>query len=380
MESGGKSKCIIGGGVDTLTPTPMTSTIQDLPDSILINIISRLRMKSAKRCTAVCKAWYRLMKDEATSRYMESCYADSGSFALLSTWPDCNKANLAYLVALVSSSEEDTVGCPQLVIGGSAIVVGCCNDVLLCQGNESNYFVWEPLGGNDNWVPLPPLQHRWMESFLCGIAAHSDGSFTVIHIADCIRRRPAHRLSVQTFSNHKHNWVWKEEQMFLPPGRVFKWESTCYPQGVMYKGFMFWLGETRFLFGVADPYHSADGDSCSTSCVPLLIDLPPNFKYIKNECLETWRGNLTILQMSTWPSSVGIWILHDDDHRWSLHKQVSLYRVFQQLPLDEDDVPLGQRRVELLGSHPYDHNIIYFRVWRTVLSLDFSTMALQQLL
>ncbi|CAL1393078.1 unnamed protein product [Linum trigynum] len=361
----------------------MTSTIQDLPDSILINIISRLRMKSAKRCSAVCKAWYRILKDEATSRYMESCYDGSSSFALLSIALALSSTTVsAYVVAAESSSEEDTVGCARFVLEGAPTVLGCCNDVLLCQGLESVYFVWEPLGGNDNWVPLPPLKYESIDRFLCGIAAHSDGSFTVIHIAGCVRWQPAHRLSVQTFSNHKHNWVWKEEVMYLPAGRVFNWESTYYPQGIMYKGFMFWLGETHSLFGVADPYHAADGEGSSASCVPLLIDLPPKFVYKNNERLEICRGNLTILQMSEWPTpcgTVSVWILlDDDDHcRWLLHKHVSLRNVFQQPPLDECVLPLYQQRVELLGSNPSDHNIIYFRVWMTVFSLDFSTMALQ---
>ncbi|CAL1414331.1 unnamed protein product [Linum trigynum] len=417
-----------------------STSITDLPQTILIGIISRVPLRCAKRCSAVCKTWYKLLvKDEATSNYLQHWYGGGGgddqmssrrnssSFALLTNmttlFPSCSNRLWSWVVAAAySSAEEDTVGIwPRLMIrpcndddneqrlrysnevrgsGGQRMeVVACCNDVLLCEENDSAsaYYVWEPVSGEHNWVPLPVISshhHRNSEQrrrFLYGLASEPDGSFTVVRIT--ASERPTGCVLMHTFSNRSRedSWAWKEHHVDWPAGQEFLWVEH-YPQGLVYKGFMFWLGAKHALFGVdldprRHPHH------------PVLITLPPEFRYIGNECLGVCRGSLTIVQMSDTPSPlaaayVAIWILNhgssssrsgnsvDEFCSWSLHKRVSLQQAigsadpFQRPPTSDlsGDASLPRMgRLKLLGRHPYELDIVYFRVWRTVFSLDLSS-------
>ncbi|VFQ71756.1 unnamed protein product [Cuscuta campestris] len=211
-----------------------------LPPEVIALILSRLPAKSAVKCTAVCKAWYALIKDPSfISAHLHQAAALQDDYLLLHGL--CGRSlNLVYRLY----RENDAFGeykqiHPPVKLGGSSVflICGMCNGLVCLAGFNSdsyNIILWNPCIQKHFIFPTPdlPFEGRYKSAIGFGYDSESDDYKVLLVMPPVVEED---LTEVWLFSLNRCSWTRLSE---VCP----KHSCYCLSEVVFVKGALHWHG------------------------------------------------------------------------------------------------------------------------------------------
>ncbi|KDP39731.1 hypothetical protein JCGZ_02751 [Jatropha curcas] len=352
------------------------TTINDVPDCLIIEILLRLPLKSAKHCMLVSKHWYALMSTPYFAhRFLQLNYTsvllmsyedfDNGIKKLLVTYQKWIFRSQALSLSVLPC---DYLPCePE---AEPASVVASCQDLLLCcsrLGSKSVYFICNPTTGRWTQLPPSPPPHKQTRHGFIFQGCGTSFKYAVVRIPYFAELRFCNDLKVQIFISDSANW---SEKLLTCRSKVFGWPLlNC--SGIPHKGMLFWIScFLNVLIGI-DPFN--EGES------PRLIDLPPGAFSIRiNKSLAVCKGILRLLEIKDDFTkdvlSIRVWDLKDYEQvEWCLEHDISFFGLQSKNPTWFQ----CKQSVKLLASDSNNGDIVYFMMGRsTVVSCNLHMQTL----
>ena len=288
------------------TRTRTATTIDDLPKSLVLEILHRLDFKSAMRCRSVSKEWCFVVSDPSFARYfVKRSIMDHHRcpFTVLLQYHAPGAKNINILLPLEEEPYFKSLPyVPPIYPQNVDISIrASCHDLLLCYAVVAGYntagvyYVVNPI--TRQWNSLPPLPDHYTyidsEWPRVGLICNYDTlhhkqqqqlSFRVVFIPK-FEYIPM-EFKVQIFSSDTSKW---RAYMVLCPAPHRFVSSMFSFQAVPCNGLLFWCGE-EFLVGL-DPYNSG-----CCRCLQMPLEWSPSFGYFHP--LGLCNGALRISHLS----------------------------------------------------------------------------------
>ncbi|XP_058099101.1 F-box protein At5g07610-like [Magnolia sinica] len=373
-----------------------------LTDDLLINILSRLPLKSLLRFKCVSKAWQLLISDSFlqrilptpmsglifSDRYRNNCPVERVQYAFITdkTHPTCN------------NSPTDIGNLSFFPRHRELYTVDCCNGLLLGLHRQDIYstpvyYVINP--ATKKWAELPaPAKERPHTTHRLAFDPRISPHYTLICSGSF--------TGVDIFSSKTGVWV----QSKVPQPLVIRhWRRSAGPMSVLFNRTLHMLSEGDSIVGF-------DVDGECFRLIPLPVPMPTDCRECRQRCLGVFGGHLYYANHDG--VQLQIWILEDyDERKWALkhktkidclvekHPQAicssALYKGFcglyeiregGHLPfwLADDGiiVETGEasqlyylREFSVLAFHP-DLEVVFLGMGDTVLSYNLNSMKLEE--
>ncbi|XP_030969740.1 F-box protein At3g26010-like [Quercus lobata] len=362
--------------------------IEDLPISLLLEILYRLDLKSAMRCKSVARQWCNLISDPSFANNFVRLHASSvmdRPFALLLNYVDKQIKKRHLLVTSEEPEFKSLTYIPPIYQHDNieVTVQASCNDLLLCcanmvgndagSGPMSEYYVINPI--SRQWTALPPMPQlaRARVGFICwyDTALHKQLSYRVMRIPEF--KGESAEFGVEIFSSDTGKWT--QSVGLCPQG--FRLDVFAFP-GVPYNGLLFWWSSTDCLVGF-DPNTSK---CCQFFEKP--VELNPSHGI---ERLGVCHGTLRICQISGYPYEVAfadpclrVWELKDYDEggKWNLEHELYFDKmVSEKSPWLTEYLSKKYPTVAVLAYHPNDGEIVYLMIKFKVVSCNLRRKTLE---
>ncbi|KAM0909745.1 hypothetical protein ACQ4PT_014626 [Festuca glaucescens] len=327
----------------------MGSSLADLTDDLLLEILSRLPVKSVCRSKCVSRHWRGLITHRANRKKLPQTL--SGFFS--------RHISLDVRPRLYSilGGQEQLVSDPSLsFLPGYTYVwpVDCCNGLLLClcskgaPNNEGDYVVCNP--ATEEWLILPD-SGRHGEVFarrLCFDPAVSSG-FHVFCILEDVEEYIA---DLEIYSSEEGEWSHKENG--------WAEDTMLYDRSVFLNGMLHFISTDSRIAAV-------DKEGKTWKTIPLLETMKSETDRESNDALILRsQGRLHYLNVRDRdPSTLSVWIL-DSYHtgKWIFKYNISISKLFghKRFRLARD--------YTLIAIHP-DCNLIFVILNRENLLLSY---------
>ncbi|XP_023755831.1 F-box protein At1g49990 [Lactuca sativa] len=346
--------------------------IQNLTESLLLEILARLPLKSLFRFKCVCKHWLDLISQPSFSRFycsrMLSASSSSIPFRILyryiyvSKFTDVldrfrpeNYNSSKFSVLFLSTIEEQQQSDQFKVLGVSNGLVLCC---LL---GPLVYYVCDPVTRQSVTLPRPKDRSTnrhpifFGEGFVSKV--NEDNvlvSFTVVRVE--LLSSPSNYLNLETFSSDTGKWADYKLPCSKPIALLKRGGGP-----ITYKGILHWFVDIHGMVAF-DPYRNQK--SCRVIPFPDERDIDSEYEYegIYRLCDET-QGKLRFFEVSPEPSSFycfSMWDLKDyEKGEWCSEFKVT------RSDLSSSDPELTSWLMTAnflpLSFNPFDLNIVYLR-------------------
>ena len=349
----------------------LLTKIEDLPISLLLEILYRLDLKSAMRCKSVARQWHYLISDPTFANNFVRLHPSSvmdRPFALLLHYVDKQIKNRHLLVTSEEPEFKSLTLIPPIYQHDNIEVTvrASCNDLLLCcanmVGNDAGsdpmsiYYVINPI--SRQWTALPPMPQlaRARVGFICwyDTALHKPLSYRVMRIPEF--KCESAEFGVEIFSSDTGKWT--QSVGLCPQG--FQLDVFAFP-GVPYKDLLFWWSSTDCLVGF-DP---------NTSKCCQFFEKPGELNPSHGiERLGVCHGTLRICQISGYPYEVAdpclrVWELKDYDEggKWNLEHELYFDKmVSEKSPWLTEYLSKKYPTVAVLAYHPNDREVVYLMI------------------
>ncbi|XP_056694024.1 F-box protein At1g49990-like [Spinacia oleracea] len=351
--------------------------IDNLPDSLLIEILKRLPCQFVLRSKTVCKRWLSLVSDPFFIRcfvhHHQHDVNHSPPFTLVHqfyywhhhvTETACRKIHAVSEHPILQTREFflDFLPCFQHPDPWPIRIVASHGDLVVCHDNklyshQSKYYVCNLL--TKQWRALPPIPGRHVEDDMAiGLVLYGDEydlpmvSYKVVRILK-LGSRSSHLIS-EIFSSDTGEWT--ESSLPCPPSIRRFWQFRT--SAVTVNNALHWIingnnGETVI---VLDPFTGINGE-CR------LIDPPLELKFeMAHVCLGTCREKL---RMSTIKGvhpnrMLKVWELQDyENGKWLLQNRICLKEMVFVTDYQFDMLEFSTNLV--LSFHPKDGDVVYLR-------------------
>ncbi|PRQ41726.1 putative F-box domain-containing protein [Rosa chinensis] len=370
----------------TNSPPSLETTIDDLPDFVLVEILCRLlyNVKLVFQCKCVSRRWfalisnsyfitrflcqhYRQQKSFATTDYVMVPYKDNKIVPLTSSSILPSSLSLNFLPCFESPNQDN-----------EPIVEAIFDDLVLCCATKNYqyyYYICNPL--TKHWVALPPVRQvfelKVPVGFICEPycdhgreeqnSARSSSSSSIMKLNTGYRCRvvrilpnsichPELGFYVQIFSSETGEW-----REYRLPNRIkkFGWFIAWRP-GVACNGKLYWYNDGGFTFEL-------DSFNISTSGFPsgAIID-SCRFTKTPRKCfhLGVCQGRLRMYPFSIM-ETVSIWELKENSGNleWCL--------IFDRIPMldmvskDPKITKEKSGKLDVLGFHPSNEDVVYLK-------------------
>ncbi|XP_021761327.1 putative F-box protein At3g23950 [Chenopodium quinoa] len=347
--------------------------INDLPDSLLIEILTRLPCQFAVRSKTVCKRWLSLISDPFFIRSFvhHQSLNHSSPFTLVHQfyyWHHHFAETASRKLHVVSEhpilkSQElflDFLPCFQHPNQWPIRILASHGDLMVCHDNklfshQSKYYVCNLL--TKQWRALPPIPGRHVEDDMAiGLVTYGDilpiFNYKVVRILK-LGSHSSH-LIAEIFSSDTGEW--SESLLSCPQSirRIWQFRTSA----VTLNNALHWIingndGETII---VLDPFSGINGQ-CR------LIDPPFELKFeMAHVCLGTCREKL---RMSTIKGvhpnrMLKVWELKDyDKGEWLLQYRICLKEMVFVSDYQFNMLEFSTNLV--LSFHPKDEDVVYLR-------------------
>ena len=397
--------------------TTTTTSINDLPDCVLMEILAPLSLPTVVlHCKWVSKRWFSLISTPCFARRFITLHPHvHHPFSLIFYYPDCH-INRRLLVTTNSESESESESELKSLAAylhnkcdpNTSSLQACCNDLLLCRVkrvqqhcppiNMVSYSIINPISRQCLALPprlVPPFPpHGFLDirlGIICSYDYNNDkqvqlsSSFRVVLIP-WSRTKFTTKFKVHIFSSDTGEW--SDSVVLCPPNLYgFNFSIIALPT-IPYKGFLFWSIDGGHLLGF-DPYNSA-------SCV---IEKPVQLEQGRNlDCLGLCHGCLRTSQVSGSPHCnehpcLRIWDLVGFDNnnnnngggagagtggKWCLkHELYFNQMVSEKSPWLTQYVTTMFPSVSVLAFHPNDANVVYLMIQSKVVFCNLQSRTLE---
>ncbi|CAN6289019.1 unnamed protein product [Urochloa humidicola] len=326
-------------------PPEKRNTASSLTDELLIEILSRLPVRSVCRFKCVSWSWRNLISDPVHRKKLPHTLA--GFF--YDSWNDERFPKMAYHFTNITGKGIPLIS-PSFsflpVPRGDVVLLDSCNGLLLCrcfvpgphEGDgvrPFHYAVCNP--ATEKWVMLP--DGSWLSGeartaclgFDPAISSHFHVVEYVLDDEDCV-------AGVEIYSSKTASWSFKESEwgyhVFLDDGA----------RSVFLNGCMHMLTCSHGIAAV-----DMEGNTWRTIPLPSGDD-----RFLSDGLIHQSQGRLYFLDVDDYASKLSIWILEDHGTReWTLKHSVRTLFLFRRknLRFDID--------YNVIAVHP-ECNLIYF--------------------
>ncbi|PQQ19732.1 uncharacterized protein Pyn_30453 [Prunus yedoensis var. nudiflora] len=390
--------------VERLKESPRSSSsINDLPDLVLVEILCRLPLKSTFQCKCVSRSWYLLMsspyfvllrreqqrEDQRTLIFSNDIGVKTEFFSINKhpVFKIHTKRNFSFsFLPFYGSTRTEP------------IVVGTYNDLVCCCAtwrNQCHYYICNPY--TKQWVALPPTPRCHKEvraGFICS-PKEEDGDrkqeyhkykIVQIIIPDDLGVNSSFEFNLQIFCSESGKWT---EAVASSPRRFYVNHLSC--DAIAHNGMLYWWG-FDFLIGF-NPYSS--DTSCSTTDVDhhiyccRFIGKPVEQFAQSFDFLNVWQGRLRISQSYRNPdrqtTGFSIWEFKDDGHqvdggKWCLVDTVDIRQMIADDPLiyKWDHARYWKKCIMVLGFDPHNDEVLYLELCQHLVRYNIRTRTLKK--
>uniref|UniRef100_A0A2P2JBB6 F-box domain-containing protein n=2 Tax=Rhizophora mucronata TaxID=61149 RepID=A0A2P2JBB6_RHIMU len=348
-----------------------SSSFDQLPKEVVLEILYRLPPICAIRCKCVCRLWFSLISHASFSHqyllrsnlslvqentfalYIQRCSDPNNNFVLYhdqESWYNVNPSQFSLNFNLP----------PQSAGGSSVLFLEPSNGIVLhttfsdCNGEYpySAYSVLNPL--TKQWLllpPLPPDEHHTnaLVGLVCDPRDHMTSRFKVVRIVFPGRIGQITRsLDVVIFDSETSHW---SKSTVSCQHRVYFCTLDRSSAAMEYKGILFWkilMDDVLFAY---DPCNS----HCQCSLIPLPEECDGGSPRNIDMRIGMSQGHIQIVQMEV---SLCCYVWRLEDHRapeWCLEHKIFLNESVVK------DSPFSASLPSLLALDPVDSNIVYFQ-------------------
>uniref|UniRef100_A0A7C9CWB8 F-box domain-containing protein n=1 Tax=Opuntia streptacantha TaxID=393608 RepID=A0A7C9CWB8_OPUST len=342
--------------------------ISRLPDSILIEILSRLPTKIIFQSKCVSKRWRSLISDPGLGQFHTSKISsppETTLFLRSVVNPKFRFFNFSSnFVSIQVEKSGDGSLFSTLIVNGlhprPVEIVGSCDGLLLCSdARDLVYYLFNPITKDITAIPPSPFP---CHSVGCGLICKVEGGILKLYCLVLIQRAidSLETLNFQIYSSGSNGWRVVRSSCPGQLGRVFS-EYSISP-AIPYKGMLHWVHLAQGVMIVYDPL--GNPDQCR------FIDLPGEkprydmFNRVCNVCEGRIRyfevENLSI-QRHTFPG-IRVWVLSDHEKgEWVLEHHVARSAFFTDDGCLKREMPLMPRMSLMpLAFSPLNKDIVYF--------------------
>jgi F-box interacting protein len=317
----------------------MCSSLADLTDDLLVDILSRLPVKSVRRSKCVSQRWRRLIAHREYRKKLPQTLA--GFFTRhigLGVRPR--------LDSILGGGQEHLVSDPSFsFLPGYTDIwpVDCCNGLLLCEcskdpppSNKVNYVVCNP--ATEKWLILPDSGRRG-EVFarrLCFDPAVSPG----FHVVSILEGADEYVADVEIYSSEAGEWSHREHG--------WAQDTMLYDRSVFLNGMLHFIS-TNWTIAAVD----REGKTWKT--IPLLETMKFEANSESNDAsIHRSQGRLHYLNVRDRdPSTLSVWFLDNySSGEWMFRYNISTAKLFQHKGLRI------ARDYTLIAIHP-ECNLIF---------------------
>ncbi|CAL8166143.1 unnamed protein product [Prunus armeniaca] len=405
------------------------TSIDDLPDHILVEILCRLPQKSTSQYKCVSKNWYLLISDPYFFRRFlciqrerqnpikrTLIFSDESDFKteffsieeqLGIHSKHRRKFSFSFLPCYGATGREP------LVVGTYKDLVCCCATLF----NQRDYYICNPY--TKQWVALPPTPrcHEEVQAgFICS-PKHQNDDDDDISIGD--RKQESYRyrykivqiiipkindarpnsfqFNLQMFCSESGKWT---EAVALSP-RSFSLNRLADDAGVAHNGMLYWRGY-EYIFGL-DPF-SNDNPNTSSSMITddivnhhtfrcRFIGKPDEERRAHFDFLGVCRGRLRMCQVFVYSTlldcrqhhGVSIWELKDDDrdhessNKWCLVHIIYTDQIVRETPLISryKNVSFWKNTIMVQDFDPNNEHVLYLQLFSRQVMYDLRTRILE---
>ncbi|PRQ52033.1 putative F-box domain-containing protein [Rosa chinensis] len=297
---------------ETPWQSKLKTSIDHLPDMLLVEILCRLpHNKFAFQCKCVCKRWSSLISDEKFQcRFLwlqsrqDQKPTPVGRTIIFRDAKDMRKffilPELELPMFKTHNFSLSFLRCfepPEFIetdddIDDGPIVVGTCNDLVLCCETttfQSCYYICNPC--TKQFVHLPPTPRRYKEvrvGFICDpyykedgddqkeesdiIQVDADFRYAVVRIGPC---SSPFKFNLEIFSSETGKWT----ESTIMSTCNFRLDNLNRSGGVPYNGMLYWLNadyQDAFIVGL-DPYYYSNKNNNDECPGFHFIELPERY-------------------------------------------------------------------------------------------------------
>ena len=299
----------------------MCSSLSELTDDLLVEILSRLPVKSVRRFKCVSRHWRRVITHPAHRKKLPQTL--SGFFSR-----HTSQGGDRPRFDSILGGEEQHVSDPSLsFLPGcytTVCPVDCCNGLLLClcskgspASNEDDYLVCNP--ATEKWLILPD-SGRHSEVFgrrLCFDPAISSHFHVFSILQETQEGVDEYITDVEIYSSELGEWSHRENG--------WSDEIMVYDKSVFLNGMLYFISYDSTVVAV-------DKEGKTWKTIPLLVTMNSgNIEFVENDALiDQSQGRLLYLNVRDRdPSTLSVWIL-DDYHtgKWIVKYNISTSKLF----------------------------------------------------
>ncbi|KAL6278403.1 hypothetical protein ACE6H2_022004 [Prunus campanulata] len=362
------------------------TSIDDLPDHILVEILCRLPQKFTSQYKCVSKNWYLLISDPYFfRRFLCIQHERQNTIKHTLIFSDDTDRKTDFF------SIEEQLGLHSKhrrkfsfsflpcygATGREPLVVGTYKDLVCCCAtwyNQRDYYICNPY--TKQWVALPPTPRCHKEvraGFICNPKHQNDDDdidigdrkqesnryrYKIVQIIIPMVNyaTPNFQFNLQMFCSESGKWT---EAVALSPQNFVSLSADA---GVAHNGMLYWRGHD-FIFGL-DPFSNDNPNTRRLRMCQLFV-------------YYTLDGRNH--------HGVSIWELKDDDHdheannKWCLVHIVYTDQIVSETPLMSryKNVGFGERTIMVQDFDPNNEHVLYLQLFNRQVMYDLRTRTLE---
>ncbi|KAL6278404.1 hypothetical protein ACE6H2_022005 [Prunus campanulata] len=394
------------------------TSIDDLPDHILVEILCRLPQKSTSQYKCISKNWYLLISDpyflrrflcirrerqnpiKHTLIFSDETDQKTEFFSIEEPLgihsKHMRKFSFSFLPCYGATGREP------LVVGTYKDLVCCCPTWF----NQRDYYICNPY--TKQWVALPPTPrcHKVVRAgFICNPKHQNDDDddinigdrkqesyryrYKIVQIIIPINNYKSFQFNLQMFCSESGKWT---EAVALTP-RSFCLNHLSDDAGVSHNGMLYWRGHD-FIFGL-DPFSNDNTNTSSSMITDDIIDHhtfhcrfigKPAEERGQSAFLGVCRGRLRMCLLFPYTTpdgrhhlGVSIWVLKDVNNKWCLVHRVYTDQIFSETPLMSryKNISFSKKTIMVQDFDPNNEDILYLQLFQRQFMYDLCTRTLE---
>ncbi|XP_059652740.1 F-box/kelch-repeat protein At3g23880-like [Cornus florida] len=301
-----------------------------LPEDVMIEILSRLPVKSVIRAGAVCKNWYSIIKNPSlVTKHLNNHHTNNNNSGRLFI-SRRNKVNIYF-----SLFPDETLACTYedvvvvLDIPNCVVVVASPYNGILClctNCHRSNRFaLWNPAIREFRSLPVLPRNHppnvkTWTETFGFGLDPITN-DYKVVWIWNTTKEDAPYRFGpfqVAVYTLSTDSWRYLDHVALPYHGIDTPLSNTCI------NGVYHWLATQN----CEDSYSILSFDMGNELFHDIPVDIPTSKHYYSPPRLLSYNNSLALICYDYSNLTIDIWVMMEDDGCWTKHFTVEMNTKF----------------------------------------------------
>ncbi|XP_058112019.1 F-box protein At3g07870-like [Magnolia sinica] len=295
--------------------------MEKLPNEVLVNILSRLSIKTLFQCIRVCITWRNIILHDPYFANMHLSTRSTQDNLPCLVFKTCSSQLCELCVVDFNSDNQDHISTGPISLrvdpGFKFTTILSCNGLLcLCENENSNpIYVCNPVTGYH--VALPRLSERTDCQFIPGFGFDAvNNEYKVIRIMYGKRYNPAFQHEAEVYTLGSGAW----RSIGSVPYRItVLWWSFI--QYVNVHGALHWMTERIFNPTYPELIVAWDVRDEKFRGVPVPLEFGPN-KVCKRMSLRSYNNCLSIVDFEDSRDFPKVWIMKDYNIKESWTKQV----------------------------------------------------------